>query len=247
MKIIISPAKQMSTVDNVLQAYTTPSHIQKSQQIITTLKSKSPDTLKTIWSCNDKILQENISRLETIDLENATSPALLSYDGIQYKYMAPIIFEEKMFEYVQKHLRILSALYGTLRPFDTVTPYRLEMQAKLQIENAKNLYNFWGDTIYQDVRDDDGIIINLASKEYSKTIMPFLKDTDTFITCVFAELHTGKLVQKGVYAKMARGEMVRYMAENGIKNIESIKDFVGGGYEYSKEHSRESEFVFIKK
>lgn len=246
MKIIISPAKKMNIVDSVIENTTKPKFLDKTTLLLDSLQSKDSFELKTIWACSDKIVKENIERLKHLDLETATSPALLSYDGIQYKYMAPIIFEEKMFNYVQNHLQIISALYGTLRPFDTVTPYRLEMQAKLEVENHKNLYDFWGDTIYKDIRDDDGIIINLASKEYSKCVEPHLTKNDTMITCIFAEETNGKLLQKGVYAKMARGEMVRYMAENNIENTEDIKNFIGGGYRFSSKNSNNTTFTFIK-
>jgi len=121
-------------------------------------------------------------------------------------------------------LRILSAFYGVLKPLDGVTPYRLEMQAKVGIGDAKNLYEYWGDMLYCSVIDNSRIIINLASKEYSKSIEKYLTLRDKYITIVFCELSGDKLVTKGTYAKMARGEMVRFMAENSIENPEDIKN-----------------------
>ena len=138
--------------------------------------------------------------------------------------MAPSVFEDSQFEYVQNHLRILSAFYGVLKPLDGVTPYRLEMQAKVGIGDAKNLYEYWGDMLYCSVIDNSRIIINLASKEYSKSIEKYLTLRDKYITIVFCELSGDKLVTKGTYAKMARGEMVRFMAENSIENPEDIKN-----------------------
>ena len=147
-----------------------------------------------------------------MDLTKNLTPALLAYDGIQYTYMAPAVFEDGQFDYVQEHLRILSGFYGVVKPLDGVVPYRLEMQAKAAVSGHKNLYDFWGDSLYQEVMDESGILINLASKEYSKCIEKYLRPEDRYITCIFGELEGGRVVQKGVYAKMARGEMVRFMA-----------------------------------
>lgn len=140
------------------------------------------------------------------------TPALISYDGIQYTYMAPAIFEDGQHEYVKDHLRILSGFYGVLKPMDGVVPYRLEMQAKATVAGNKDLYEFWGNTLYIEVIDESRTIINLASKEYSKCIGKYLQPKGHYVTCVFGELDDGKVVQKGVYAKMARGEMVRFMS-----------------------------------
>ena len=106
--------------------------------------------------------------------------------GIAFQYMAPSVFEIQQFEYLQKHLRILSAFYGILKPMDGVTPYRLEMQAKVGIGDAKNLYEYWGELLYRSVIDDSRIIINLASKEYSKCIEKYLTPQDRYITIVFS-------------------------------------------------------------
>jgi len=158
--------------------------------------------------------------------------------------MAPAVFEEGQLSYVQEHLRILSGFYGVLKPMDGVTPYRLEMQAKANIGGRKNLYDFWGDRLYEEVRDDSGIIINLASKEYSKCIEKYLQKEDTYITCTFCEMVNGKPVQKGTYAKMARGEMVRFMAEHQIEDVEEIKKFDRLGYVFREDLSKKSEYVF---
>ncbi len=127
-------------------------------------------------------------------------------------------------------MRILSAFYGVLKPMDGVTPYRLEMQAKVEIGDAKNLYEYWRDMLYRSVIDDSRIIINLASKEYSKCIEKYLTPKDKYITISFCEQAGTKLVTKGTYAKMARGEMVRFMAENDIENPDDIQKFDRLGY-----------------
>ena len=247
MKIIVSPAKKMNINIDTLEPMGLPAFIDKSAKILSWLKDKSEDELKELWKCNDKIAEQNVKRLEDMDLYHRLTPAILSYEGIAYQYMAPVVFEDGHFDYVQKHLRILSAFYGSLKPMDGVTPYRLEMQAKPRIGNTKNLYEYWGDLLYKDVRDESGIIINLASKEYSKSIEKYLSAEDTYITITFCELVDGRLVTKGTYAKMARGEMVRYMAENGIENPVEIKCFNRLGYIYRDDLSSETEYVFERR
>ena len=193
------------------------------------------------------MVEQKVKRIENMDLYHRLTPAILSYEGIAYQYMAPAVFEYGHFDYIQEHLSILSAFYGSLKPMDGVTPYRLEMQAKAIIGNTKNLYEYWGDLLYKDVRDESGIIINLASKEYSKCIEQYLSAEDTYITIVFCELADGRLVTKGTYAKMARGEMVRYMAENCIENPIEIKCFNRLGYIYRDDLSSETEYVFERR
>jgi len=182
-----------------------------------------------------------------MNLYQMLSPAVLSYEGIAFQYMAPSVFEDMQLEYVQNHLRILSAFYGALKPMDGVTPYRLEMQAKIRIGDAKNLYEYWGDLLYRSVIDDSRIIINLASKEYSKCIEKYLTPQDRYISVTFCEASGDKMVTKGTYAKMARGEMVRFMAENNIENPLDIKKFDRLGYSFRSDLSSETEYVFERK
>ena len=209
MKIILSPAKKMIVDTDNIAPVELPAFIDKTAEILSWMKSKSKEELKAIWKCNDKIAEQNVNRLENMDLYNRLTPAVLAYEGIAFQYMAPAVFEIQQFEYLQNHLRILSAFYGILKPLDGVTPYRLEMQAKAEIEETTNLYDYWGNRLYHSVIDDSRIIINLASKEYSKCIEKYLSDKDKYITVTFCEQSGDKLVTKGTYAKMARGEMVR--------------------------------------
>ena len=216
MKIILSPAKKMITDTDSIAPVGMPDFLDQTTKILDWMRGREKDELKAIWKCNDKIARQNFERLETMDLYHMLTPAILSYEGIAFQYMAPAVFENGQFAYIQKHLRILSAFYGCLKPLDGVKPYRLEMQAKVTIGDTKNLYDYWKDRLYQAVIDDSRVIINLASKEYSKCIEKYLSPDDQYITVTFCELSKGKLVTKGTYAKMARGEMVRYMAENSI-------------------------------
>ncbi len=181
-----------------------------------------------------------------MNLNRRLTPALLSYEGIQYQYMAPKVFTKKEWDYVQEHLRILSGFYGVLKPLDGVIAYRLEMQAKAHVNGFKNLYEFWGHRLYQEVSEGDRIILNLASKEYSRCIEKYLKPEDIYITCIFGEWKKGKVIQKGTQAKMARGEMVRFMAEEGIVDVGEVRGFDRLGYQFEEEMSSEKEYVFLK-
>ena len=244
MKIILAPAKKMNRDLDSLDYIDLPECLRQTEEIVFWLKSKSYEELKKLWKCNDKIAEQNYQRLEHMELRGQLTPAILSYEGIAYQYMAPAVFEQAQLDYVQKHLHILSAFYGALRPMDGVTPYRLEMHAKAAIRGRKDLYDFWGRKIYDLVRDEDGVIINLASREYAKCIEKYLTAQDTYITVTFCEKSGNKLVTKGTYAKMARGEMVRYMAEMQIENPEEIKNFNRLGYVYREDLSTDLEYVF---
>lgn len=246
MRIILSPAKKMNVDVDSLQPAGLPVFLSDTEKIMNWMKRLPYAEAKRLWACNDKIAQLNYERFAEMDLYRRLTPAVLSYEGIAFQYMAPSVFEDGQFEYVQEHLRILSAFYGVLKPMDGVTPYRLEMQAKARIDGTGNLYEYWGDRLYREVMDDSRMIINLASKEYSKCIESWLTPEDTYITCVFGELDKGKIIQKGVYAKMARGEMVRFMAERRIRKPEEMKQFERLGYHFADEFSSSAEYVFLK-
>ena len=244
MKIILSPAKKMQEDYDTFIAADLPVLTEQAEEILTWLRTKSYAELRELWKCSDKIAEQNVERLKTMCLNKNLTPAILSYEGIAYQYLAPTVLKDAELSYLKERLRILSAFYGVLKPMDGVTPYRLEMQAKAKISGCRNLYEFWGDRLYREVRDTSGIIVNMASKEYSKCIESYLAPADTYITCVFGETVKGKFVTKGTYAKMARGEMVRYMSENQIEQPEDLKKFDRLHYRYSAQLSSESEYVF---
>lgn len=246
MKIIISPAKKMNCNTDEIPYKALPIFLEQANTLKEYLKSLPLLELKDLFACNEKIAELNYDRYQHMNLEQGLTPALLAYEGIQYQYMAPQVFTDSQWEYVEENLRILSGFYGILRPLDGVVPYRLEMQAKLKSDFCNNLYEFWSDKLYRELVVDDSIILNLASKEYSKVIEPYLDEKTNFITCVFGTLVEGKLKVKATEAKMARGEMVRYLAAENINDIESIKKFHGLEFEYSEEYSGEKELVFIK-
>ena len=244
MKIILSPAKKMNIVPDILDYTALPEYFSQTDEILHWLQSRSYAELKDLWKCNDKIAEQNLERLKYMDLRSQLTPAILSYEGIAYQYMAPVVFEDGQFDYAQEHLRILSGVYGVLKPMDGVTPYRLEMQAKASINGHKNLYDLWGSRIYESVRDENGVIINLASKEYSRCIEKYITKQDTYNTITYCAAFEDKLVTRPTYAKMARGEMVRYMAEMQIENPAGIKNFDRLGYMYRDDLSTDLEYVF---
>ena len=247
MKIIISPAKKMNIDTDTLAFRSMPSFLSETEELLAWMRRLTFAEAKAIWKCNDKIAEQNYRRFQEMDLERNLTPAVIAYEGIQYQYMAPAVFGGAQTDYIQEHLRILSGFYGVLKPFDGVTPYRLEMQAKAS--EAGDLYKFWGDKLYREVageEKDGGLILNLASKEYSKCIEKYLTPEDTYVTVVFGELADGKVKQKGTLAKMARGEMVRYLAENKVEDPERIEGFDRLGYCFEETLSNEKEYVFLK-
>ncbi len=243
MKIIISPAKKMNVDADSLPIDSLPQFLPQTERLLAKLQSMSPKDLQTLWKCNDNIAQLNIDRLKSMNLRQNLTPAILSYEGIQYRYMAPGVMTAGQLEYLREHLRILSGFYGLLRPFDGVTPYRLEMQAKLSVDGAKDLYAFWGDSIAKQMEGD--WVLNLASKEYSKAVTPYLP-ANSVLTCVFGEWLNGKVIEKGTMCKVARGQMVRWLAENNIESPEGIREFADLYYRFDTELSTENTFVFIK-
>lgn len=246
MRIILAPAKKMREDLDSLAYRHLPDFLEDTKILLDWLRGLSYDQAKALWACNHKIAAQNYERVVSMELNARLTPAILAYQGIAYQYMAPAVFADHQFDYVQAHLRILSGFYGVLRPMDGVTPYRLEMQARAAVNGARDLYEYWGDKLYRAVLDDSRVIVNLASKEYSRCIEPYLTPADTYLTCVFGELTGGRVVQKGVYAKMARGEMVRYMAERQIEDPEKMRGFDRLGYRFSEELSSEAKYVFLR-
>ncbi|MDO4557095.1 MAG: peroxide stress protein YaaA, partial [Lachnospiraceae bacterium] len=241
MKIIISPAKKMNMDTDTYPVKNKPVFLSETEYLLQWMQQLSYEGAKKLWRCNDKLAWLNYDRIHNMNLQKNLTAAICSYEGLQYQYMAPNVFSETELSYVQEHLRILSGFYGVLRPFDGVTPYRLEMQAKVLLGEYKDLYGFWGDKLYREVADEEHLIINLASKEYSKCIENHLQEQDRFITCVFGEKIEEKVIQKGTMAKMARGEMVRFLVEHCVKEPEELKEFMRLGYRFSDEDSGENE------
>ena len=223
-----------------------PKLLNKTKILKDYLQTLTYEELKFIWKCSDNLAKQNQDIIKNMDLHNNLTPAILSYEGLQYQNMSPGIFTKEQLEYIEEHLRILSGFYGIVRPLDGIVAYRLEMQAKLLDCKYKSIYDYWEDKIAESLFSETKCILNLASKEYSKTISKYLKPNTRWIECVFGELIQGKVVEKGTLAKMARGEMVRFMAENNVKNVEEIKGFKRLDYVYKEKLSNENNYTFIK-
>ena len=246
MRVIIAPAKKMNTDLDSFAPDGLPRFLDRTERLKAALQAMPPKELQTLWRCNDAIAALNVERLRDMDLRRRLTPAVLAYEGIQYRYMAPGVFEAGHYAYIREHLRILSGFYGLLRPFDGVTPYRLEMQARLSVDGHKDLYGFWGSRLADQLAAETDLVLNLASKEYSRAVEPHLPPAARFLTCTFGDLKDGKVIEKGTMCKMARGQMVRWLAENNVTDPEDIKDFSDLDYRYSPAHSAQDNFVFIR-
>lgn len=245
MKIILSPAKTMRENDGI-DGGRKPILIEEAKELLEELKKYSSQDLAVLMKCNLKLADLNYERFQRMNLDSAIFPALLCFDGLQYKAMAPHVFTSEEYAYVKEHCVILSGLYGLLRADDLVCLYRLEMQTELKFKDYKNLYDFWQDKIYKELYKENDVVLNLASKEYSRVVENHLKENDRMITCVFGYLEHEKVKVKGTLAKMARGAMVRWMAENQIEDVEEIKHFKENGYAYSETYSTKEQWVFLK-
>src|SRR5699024_11783521 len=168
MKIIISPAKQMQVDTDTFDVLSEPQMLSQAEEIMNYMKSLTTDELKKLWHTSDKLFQLNAERLKSMDLKSEyQTPAILAFCGLQYQYMAPDLFTQPALDYIQQNMRILSGFYGMLRPFDGVCPYRLELNTKMVGFRDYSLYHFWGSDIAENLFQEDNIVIDLASKQYT--------------------------------------------------------------------------------
>ena len=246
MRIIISPAKKMRVDTDSLPVQTLPDFLPETERLLAALRAMTPEELQALWDCNDSIAAMNVERLAAMDLRRRLTPAILSYEGIQYQYMAPGVFEAEQYDFIQKHLRIVSGFYGLLRPFDGVTPYRLEMRAKLAVDGCKDLYAFWDDKLARRLAEEADFVLDLASQEYSRAVESYLPASVRLLHCTFGERRGSKIVEKGTLCKMARGQMVRWLAENNVTSPADIREFHDLGYRYDPAESAEGHCVFVK-
>lgn len=249
MKIIISPAMKMKVDCESFPVRSHPQFLKQAKELIDFLKQCSFNELQSIWQSSQRTTKEGQKQISELDLtqKNNLTPAVISYFGIQYQYMAPDLFTKPALDYIQKNVCILSGLYGILRPFDGVCPYRLEMKNRIKGFSEPNLYHYWSDELANYLFKADGVIINLASKEYSKCIAPYISGKRKMINIDFQELKNDKWKTVGVHAKMARGEMVRFIAENQLTRPEEITQFNDFGFEFMSKDSTADNYVFRTK
>lgn len=249
MRAILAPAKQMAA-DDALAPTALPALLGRSERLLAALRALDLPALQKLLGCGEALAQRafgDFARMEPRRMGTLT-PALFAYDGIQYKYMAPGVFTDRQLAWAQRHVRILSGFYGVLRPLDGVAPHRLEMQAPLAVDGARSLYEFWAGALARQVAEEGegaDTVIDLASAEYSRAVMPHLPAGVRRVKCVFAQLIGGKPVEKGVYVKMARGEMVRFLAETEADRPEDLRAFDRLGYRFAPEFSTQTVYVFL--
>lgn len=275
MITIISPAKNMRKSEDWKELIdegelSCPRLYEKSNEVLAHMKEYITEEIRAIMKIKEDLAQLNYCRFQRMKpiscCKNSKdgkespkftgkTPAIFAYDGIQYKSISPENISKDGIEFLNDHLRIISGLYGILRPFDMIDEYRLEMQTKVKINDKANLYSFWDGSISGNISEDlggEGIVLNLASKEYSKTVEKYFDNKKSeskikLITCTFKVEKAGKLKVESTASKKARGYMVRYIAENKIDGIEGVKTFNIDGFTYSENESTEKEIVFVKK
>ena len=249
MIAIISPAKNMRNlkIDNInpqiigKERYFT----KETDEIIRVLKDLTPWDIQSLMKVNEKIALQSYAYFQDFNFNDKGVCGLLAYDGLVFKNIKAEDFTKEDFDYANKHIRILDAFYGMVNPLDDILPYRLEMQYPIKIQ-GNNLYKFWDDKIYNKLYSEDNVIVNLASEEYAKTVRRFLNEEDIFIDIDFKVNKDGKLKTLATLAKMARGQMVKYIIENKIDNPEDLKNFTFNSFKFCSNLSTPRKLVFIK-
>lgn len=254
MKIVISPAKSLDFEKEIkTDQYSNYSFEKESQQLINKLKKLSKKKLGLLMKLSPQLVDLNHERYQEwtlpFDLNNAKQAGFV-FTGEVYKGLGIDTFSEEHLKIAQDKLRILSGLYGVIKPLDLIQPYRLEMGTRLDYSSKiKNLYQFWGtkitDSINQELKEDDGILVNLASTEYFKAVKP-KEIKGEVITCNFKENKNDVYKIVMMYAKNARGKMARFIIENNLKNKEDLKAFDVDGYVFNPRLSSEEEYIFTR-
>ncbi|HIG79876.1 MAG: peroxide stress protein YaaA [Methylococcales bacterium] len=255
MLLIISPAKTLDYATPVNTAvYSQPEFLQDSAELIDQLKTLSPSDVSSLMSISDKLGVLNSNRFiewRTPFTPDNSKQAVLAFKGDVYEGMSANTFTEDDLNWANNHLRILSGLYGLLKPLDLMQPYRLEMGTRFNNLRGKNLYEFWGDKITDKINHEmanqkSPVLINLASNEYFKSVKPKRLNA-AVITPVFKDWKNDKYKIISFYAKKARGMMSAYIIKNRLESPSDIKQFDTAGYAYSAEQSTENEWVFLRK
>ena len=253
MKILLSPAKSLNEdCENKRKDYTQPFLINRTKILASNLKAKSVDDLKKLMKLSLPLAQLNFDRYQSWNLPfNSVNsyPCGWMFNGDAYKGLDYQSLNEEDIAFSQKSLRILSGLYGILKPLDLIQPYRLEMGTRLQIsDNIKNLYSFWGDQITDSINEEitkNEVIVNLASNEYFKVIDTNKLNGD-LLSCSFKEDRGGEYKMIMSYAKKARGLMSRFIIQNKIENKEDLIGFNDEGYVYDAALSTNQEYIFVR-
>ena len=244
-KILISPAKNLRKhVFNDHDRLSVPQFLAEAKLVHRSLAKCTHGELVDLMSISAKLASESKQMIKLWD-HNFLYRAVEMFDGEVYRGLAIDTLADEFNDVLSDRLRILSGLYGILNPNDLVAPYRLEMKTKLPVKKAENLYQFWGEKIAKHLKKDTDVLVNLASDEYSKVVLPFW-DKDKVITPVFMEENEGKPKVVMMYAKNARGKMARFIIEHRIENLSDLQGFDLDGYRFDKERSVENRLVFLR-
>ena len=254
MLTVISPAKTLDYETPPTSRRTTqPQYLDKAARLVDDARQLSPDDIRKLMGVSQNIAELNHARFmnwgQPFTLDNAKQ-AILAFKGDVYTGLEADTLTDEQLRFAQQHLRILSGLYGLLRPLDLMQPYRLEMGLKFRNAGGKNLYEFWGDDITtalnaQLKKARTNVLVNLASNEYFKSVHATALDADV-ITPVFKDLKNGKYKIISFFAKKARGQMARFIVEEGLTDVAGLRRFKTGGYRYSKANSSAKEMVFTR-
>ncbi|MCB0401661.1 MAG: peroxide stress protein YaaA [Flavobacteriales bacterium] len=253
MLVVLSPAKKINEDRPVYEKQTVPQFVDEAAELISVLKKYTPKKLGQLMSLSANLSDLNVARYQMWDQDHHSQlckTAVLAFDGEAYNGLDASSFSKKDMDYAQDHLRILSGLYGLLRPLDMLHPYRLEMGTTLKVKRKKNLYEFWGDKIVNEINtlveaQQEKVLINLASSEYFKAINK-KKLNARVITPVFKDFKGGEYKTIMVYAKKARGMMTRYILQHQIEKADDLIGFDSDGYCYNKAASTDHELVFLR-
>lgn len=255
MLIVLSPAKTLDyDTPPTTAVHTQPQFIDRSSELIETLKTLSPAEVSKLMDISDALAVLNVTRYATwsrkFTKKNAKQ-AVLAFNGDVYEGLDAPTLNEKHLDYAQSHIRILSGLYGALRPLDLMQPYRLEMGTRLVNPRGKDLYTFWGGLVTEALKTSlsahkERVLINLASEEYFKVVKPKLLEAE-IVTPVFEDWKGGKYKIISFYAKRARGMMARYAALNGIVRPEKLKNFDMEGYAFDPDASSDTTWIFRRR
>jgi len=252
MLITLSPSKgQDFEAASLTKKYSKPTDIKDSELLIKELRKIKSKQLQELMAISENIAKLNVGRYKSFTTPftaKNSKQAVFAFKGDVYSGLDLDNFSEDDYTYAQDHLRILSGLYGCLRPLDLIQPYRLEMKTRLKNARGENLYQFWDDRITKSLnkelkKQDEAVLVNLASNEYFKSVKPKLLE-GRLLNITFKETKNGKTRVVAIFAKRARGMMADYIIRNRIERPEDIKRFKTGGYKFSKSLSDDKQWTF---
>lgn len=255
MQIIAAPSKtQTTTAGTGSRLFSQPQYAAKATLLIKAMRQLTPEQLSGLMKTSEKLTQSTLRSIQAFSmpftLQNARQ-AIFTFKGDAYSALTPDNYTDEELEHAQKHLFILSGLYGILRPLDLIQPYRLEMAHSLQCDEALNLYQFWQKDITGTINraldeDDDRTLINLASKEYAKAVK--VKELrGRMVNVTFRQYHKGEYKILPFHAKKARGEMIHFIITEGLQRPQQLRHFTASGYSLSDKDTTEQEMVFLKR